>query len=148
MVLFARPEQNGDVAFQCKFVKNAAAARVKITESLERISTNRRSIRRWILCMPNRAFGKIHELDHRGVRKAPACPRRGDGQQLATRCLGSARPCTAATRSEALPFDRKLPLPPYVLLHSPPHARHANGARLGSLRIGLLEQFRTVRVKR
>lgn len=52
LVLFGEPRGQGDIAFQCKFVKNLAAARTKITASLDRLRTNGRPVARWILCIP------------------------------------------------------------------------------------------------
>ncbi len=44
--------RNGDVVFQCKFVKDLIAARHKIAKSLDALVKNGRHTARWILCVP------------------------------------------------------------------------------------------------
>jgi hypothetical protein len=44
--------RDGDIVFQCKFVKDLVAAKGKIIASLDALAENRRRTARWILCVP------------------------------------------------------------------------------------------------
>jgi hypothetical protein len=53
LVVFQQAQgQNGDVVFQCKFIKNLIAAKRKIAASLDALIKNGRRTARWILCVP------------------------------------------------------------------------------------------------
>jgi hypothetical protein len=63
---------NGDVVFQCKFIKNLMAAKPKITKSLDALAHCGRPAARWILCVPVEPSGLFMdwlrgELSERGV---------------------------------------------------------------------------------
>jgi hypothetical protein len=73
LVVFGKTRgRNGDVVFQCKFVKDLIAAKRKIAQSLDALVKNRRHTARWILCVPIEASGIFldwfnGELETRGI---------------------------------------------------------------------------------
>ena len=73
LVVFGKTRgRNGDVVFQCKFVKDLIAAKRKIAQSLDALVKNRRHTARWILCVPIEASGTFldwfnGELETRGI---------------------------------------------------------------------------------
>ncbi len=73
LVVFERaPGQNGDVVFQCKFVKDLSAAKHNIAKSLDALVNNGRHTAQWILCVPVEPSGIFMdwlngELQGRGI---------------------------------------------------------------------------------
>ena len=73
LVVFERVRgQNGDVVFQCKFVKDLIAAKRKIAKSLDALVKNGRHTAQWILCVPVEPSGTFMdwvngELQSRGI---------------------------------------------------------------------------------
>jgi hypothetical protein len=73
LVVFKQPSgHNGDVVFQCKFVKNLIAAKHKIAKSLDALVKNGCHTAQWILCVPVEPSGIFMdwlngELKDRGI---------------------------------------------------------------------------------